>query len=117
RGLADHHRPLELRVVPPYGRTGSGDEDVARLEDDVVRERVRNGRIATDLPAVTRFRAVLEEHALGAVQRTDRVEHRERRLCARPPAHLRFGRADSRVPLKENVREIAPLGALTDERD
>src|SRR5207248_739099 len=59
RRLADDHAALELRVVAPDRRGRLGDEHVAGLEADVVRDRVRPGRAAPDLTAVPRGRTVL----------------------------------------------------------
>ena len=58
-GLADDHPALELRVVAPHRGGGLRDEHVARLEADVVRDRVRPGRAAADLAAIPGGGAVL----------------------------------------------------------
>src|SRR4029453_8820290 len=64
--LADEHRSLELGEISPDRRACPSDEHVARLEHEVSGQGVRNRRVASDLPAVARMRAVREE-ALRAV--------------------------------------------------
>src|SRR5207244_9147519 len=80
------------------------------------RERVRDGRVATDLTAVAGLGPV-REHALRSVKGSDRVEHRQRRLRARAPADLGFRQPDTRVALEKNMREVAPLRAFTNQAD
>jgi hypothetical protein len=77
---------------------------------------VRDRRVAPDLAAVARRRAAIEE-ALRAVDRADRVEHRERRLVARARRDLGLGHSGPRVALEQRVREMPPANALPDERD
>jgi hypothetical protein len=77
---------------------------------------MRDRRVAADLPAVARARALVEG-VLRAVDRSDRVEHRQRRLAARPKCYLDLGQARPRVPLKQDVREVPPLRALPDQGD
>ena len=115
-GLADHHRPLELGEVAPDGCARSGDEDVSLLEHDVARERVRDGGVAADLPAVARVRTGRED-ALSPVDRPDRVEHGERRLVRSARRDLGLGDTGSCVALQQRVREIAPAHALADQPD
>lgn len=103
--LADEHRPLELREVAPNGRARAGDEDVADLEHEVPRQSMWNRRVATDLSAVAGVRSA-GECALRAVDLADRIEHRERRLVARPLRDLGLSDADPRVPLEEPVARL-----------
>ena len=113
-GSTDDHRALELGVVPPHGRGRLGDEHVAHLELDVVRDRVRPAAAAADLAAVAR-RGSVGRPLLAGVRRAERVEHRERRLVPGAEARLRLGRARSRVLLQEPVGVLAPAGALADQ--
>ena len=114
--LADHHRPLELGEIAPHGSARARHEHVARLEDDVVRERVRDGRAAPDLAAVPGAGAS-RVRVLSAVQRPERLKHRRRRLVRGPLRHLGLGQPNPRVLLEEPVREVPPLRALADERE
>ena len=114
--LADHHRPLELGEIAPHRRARAGHEHVSRLEDDVVRERVRDRRATADLAAVAGARAA-RVRVLAAVERAERLEHRRRRLVRGALRHLRLRQADARVLLEEPVREVPPLRALADERE
>ena len=114
--LADHHRPFQLREVAPHGRARAGHEHVAVLEDDVVRERMRDRRAAPDLAAVAGACAA-RVRVLAPVEGPERLEHRRRRLVRRALRHLRLGQADARVLLEEPVREVPPLRALADERE
>ena len=66
-GLADDHAALELGVVAPDRRSGLGDEHVAGLEGDVVRDGVGPGGAAADLAAVAGGRAVLGAELAGVV--------------------------------------------------
>ena len=105
--LADHHRPLELREIAPHRRARAGHEHVARLEDDVVRERVRDRRAAADLAAVAGGRAAVEGSGRGRAGRASSiavVASSDRAL-----RHLRLRRGRPRVLLEEPVREIPPL--------
>ena len=92
---ADHHRPLELGVVAPHRGARLGDEDVAELELDVVRDRVRPGAAAADLAAIARRRAV-RRALLAAEPRPELGEHREGRLVTGAQARLGLGRARAR---------------------
>ena len=108
----DHHRPLELRVVTPHRRRRSRHQHVARLEDDVVRERVRDRSVPADLAAVAGDRAV--EPLDSARDRAARSRRASRRS---PPSTRGVSTSVSetpgpRVPLQERVREIRPLAAL-----
>ena len=57
-GLPDHHRSFQLGVVAPHRRPGAGHQDIAFPESDVVRERMRDGRVPPDLSAVAGLRTV-----------------------------------------------------------
>ena len=76
---ADDHRPLELGVVAPDRRSRLGDEDLARLERDVVGDRVGPGAPLPDLAAIAR-RGAVRRRELPAVARPERLEHGERGL-------------------------------------
>src|SRR5581483_6644602 len=112
----DHHAALELGVVAPDGRGRLGDEHVARLEDDVVRDGVGPGAPPADLAAVARGRAVLRPELAG-VLRPERREHGQGRLVAGPQARLGLGRPRHRVLLEQPVRVLAPAGAQPDQLD
>ena len=114
RRPADHHRPLELRQIAPDRCGRAGDEDVALLEGDVRSQCVGNRGIGPDLPAIAGARP-FEERVLRAIERADRVEHRQRRLVARALRHFHLGHAGAGVALQENMRKVAPLRALPDE--
>ena len=114
--LADDHRPLELGVVAPDRRARLGDEDVALLELDVVRDRVRPGAPQPDLAAVA-GRDAVGGRLLAAVGAVERLQHRERGLVACPQARLGLGRARARVLLQQPVGVLAPARALADQRD
>ena len=92
-GRADDHRPLELRVVAPDRRARLGDEDVARLERDVVRDGMRPGAAQPDLAAVPRRDAVGRSLLPDVV--AERREELERRLVPGPEARLGLGDADA----------------------
>jgi hypothetical protein len=113
RRRPDHHRALELGEVAPDRRACSGDENVARLKGDVRGQRVGDRRVAADLSAVAGTRPV-EERILRAVDRSDRIQHCQRRLVARALRDLDLRQPRPRVALQQDVREIAPLRALAD---
>ena len=106
---AENERALELGLVAPDRSACLGDEDVADLELDVVRDRVRPRAPEPDLSAIAGFRAVA-----GAEQpaRAVRGEHRERRLLLGAKACLGLGCADERVLLQQAVGVRAPASAL-----
>ncbi len=112
----DHHRSLELGVIAPHRRGRARYEHVAGFEDNVVRQRVGDCRVAADLAAVARDGAGVPE-ALPAVEGTDRVEHRRRRLCRGAVLDLRLGDTGTRVALQQSVREVPPLAALAQQRE
>ena len=116
RRRPDHHRALQLGVVPADGRARLGDEHVARAKLDVVRDRVRPRAAQPDLAAVAGLDAVCGRQ-LALVARADRREEGERRLVPGAEARLRLGRTGSRVLLQEAVRVLAPVGALADQGD
>src|SRR5262249_55243160 len=109
-----HHRTLELGVVAPHRRAGLCDEDVAGLELDVVRDRVRPRAPKADLAPVPRLDAVRGALLPGVAER---LEHRERRLLRGTQARLRLGDPRTRVLLEQTVPVRAPAPALPDQRD
>ena len=80
-----------VRRVSHTGSTGGyraalmrfPDQNVAGTEGDVVRQRVRDGRVAPNLTAIISGRPGVDR-ALQPVDGTDRVEHSKRRFHARP---------------------------------
>ena len=61
RGIADEHRPLELREVAPDRRACTRDEHVAGLEHEVSGESVGERRISARSARDTRRYAPLEK--------------------------------------------------------
>ena len=114
---ADDHRPLELGVVAPHRRARLRDEHVARLELDVVRDRVRPRAARADLAAVARLRRRRsmpswppnESPSASSIASVASWPGAQARLC--------LGRARPRVLLQQPVRVRAPAAALADQRD
>ena len=114
--LADDHRPLELGVVAPDRSARLADEDVAGLEGDVVRDRMRPRAALADLAAVA-GRDTVRRGEAAAVGRAERVMHGERRLVSGAESGRGLRRAGNAVLLQQPVRVAAPAAALADQLD
>ena len=110
----DDERALELRLVAPDRRARLGDEHVAGLELDVVRDRVRPRAPRPDLAAEAAFTPSPEPSSPRepcAASIASVVS-----CCARRLASASVD-ADARVLLEQPVRVRAPAAALAYQLD
>ena len=86
----DHHRPLKLQEITPDQNDRTNHKNIARLKHDIVRERMQNHAVPTDLTTIPGTNTI-KKPILHPINKPNHVKHHKRRLVARALRHHRRG--------------------------